>query len=259
MINEEEVMESFKTHKFAITAESGVVTGPLGAGFFGGLDIKKKTAPMYSYIRSRGFYAGLELTGQVFLDRFDENERAYYWPGIKAGDILEGRVRIPPVVEPLRKALRDAEEGIAQGGLLEYTDQYPSGIDTTELMVASSSVLEEGEHVRLPPTPQQLSALERAGIKDEMDEELDRRDREEVHQLPPPPKHVSQLPKERANMTPQVPPPDDKLEDQPDNNDHASPPVVHEQALEDAATQAEPMQDVQQHVQQNEEQKEENK
>lgn len=249
-------MESFKTHKFAITAESGVVTGPLGAGFFGAYDLKKKPAPMYSYIRSRGFYAGLELTGQVFLDRFDENERAYYWPGIKAGDILEGRVRIPPNVEPLHKALREAEEGIAQGGLLEYLDQIPSGLDTTELMAASSSVLEEGEHVRLPPTPQQLSALEKAGIKDEMDEELDRRDREEVHQLPPPPKHASQVNhEEKVNTTtPQAPPAEDheQLKDQTDN-DKASPPDVHEPAPKDAAAPAEPMQDMQHQAQQQEE------
>ena len=190
VINTQEMLDSFKTHKFAITAESGLVSGPLGTDVYGAVDIKKKVAPLYSYTRSRGFYGGLELTGQVFMDRFDENERFYYWPGIKAGDILDGKVRIPPSVEPLHQALRDAELGISQSGELErLADNIPSGPDTGTLMSADSSVLGEGEKIRLPPTPQQLDAMEQVGIKDEVDEEFERREREEIRNLPPPPRH----------------------------------------------------------------------
>ncbi|WFD30743.1 hypothetical protein MSPP1_001767 [Malassezia sp. CBS 17886] len=97
IINSDEMLESFKSHKFSITAETHISSGPLGAAYAGAVDIKRNPSAIYSYVHSRGFYAGFELTGQVFLDRFDENERAYYWPGIKAGDILAGKVRIPEV------------------------------------------------------------------------------------------------------------------------------------------------------------------
>jgi hypothetical protein len=33
-------------------------------------------------------YAGVELVGQVFVERFDENGAMYHWPGVKAGDIV---------------------------------------------------------------------------------------------------------------------------------------------------------------------------
>ncbi|WFD33479.1 hypothetical protein MCUN1_000292 [Malassezia cuniculi] len=134
IINTKEMLDSFKTHKFSITAETGLVSGPLGADIYGALDIKKKVAPIYSYTRSRGFYGGIELTGQAFIDRFDENERFYYWPGIKAGDILDGKVMIPPSVLPLHQALRDAELGISQGPELER----PAEESDKEAMVATA-------------------------------------------------------------------------------------------------------------------------
>lgn len=190
IINSEDVLNSFKTHKFSLSAETNVTTGPLGAGVASGVDIKKEPAPIYQYVQSRGFYAGLELAGSVFFDRFDENERVYYWPGIKAKDILEGRARAPVSAEPLLRALREAELGISQGGLLEtpLEKAIPAGPDA-ESIANESEILHDGEQLRLPPTPEQLEAMEHAGIKDELDEEYERREREEVRRLPPPPKH----------------------------------------------------------------------
>jgi hypothetical protein len=63
-------------------------------------------APVFSYIRSRGFYAGVSIMGQVFIgeqavcdggwhadlaesaERFEENGAMYHWPGIKGKDIV---------------------------------------------------------------------------------------------------------------------------------------------------------------------------
>lgn len=117
LINSDKAMDSFKTHKFTISAETAIAAGPVGAGTSAEAGLER--APIFSYVRSRGIYAGVEMTGQVFIDRFDENERFYYWPGIKAGDILSGKVRMPPLAAPLHRALRDAELGIAQGGQLD--------------------------------------------------------------------------------------------------------------------------------------------
>lgn len=207
IINTDEMLESFKTHKFALTADTHISSGPIGASHVGSIDIKRKPSPVYSYVNSRGFYAGIEISGQVFLDRIDENERFYYWPGIKARNILENQVKIPPIVEPLHQALHEAETGVAQGGVLETYKQtkLPDGPDTSALMDKGMSVLKEGERLTLPPTPEQLEAMEFAGFKDEMDEEHERKQREEVRRMPPPPKHPNINPQRKSSRT--VPPP----------------------------------------------------
>ena len=117
LINSDQALSSFLSHKFTIGAETGLTAGPWGTGASAEAGLER--APIYSYVRTRGAYAGVEIMGQVFLHRFDENERFYYWPGIKAEDILTGKVRMPPLVYPLHRALRDAELGVAQGGKLE--------------------------------------------------------------------------------------------------------------------------------------------
>lgn len=191
IINSEEMLNSFRSHKFALGIESVVSSGPLGTALNASVDVKDKVSPIYSYVNSHGFYAGLELTGQVFLDRFDENERVYYWPGIKAGDILDGKVRIPDCVVPLHQALREAEFGVAQAGVLEQTEllkQLPKGPSDMALEKMLES-LQEGEHIQLPPTPEQLELMERAGFQDEYDEALEQKERDAIRNLPPPPKH----------------------------------------------------------------------
>lgn len=123
------------------------------------------------------------MTGTLFRKltprgSFDENERVYHWPGIKAGDIFDGKVRRPPESASLYKALIDAEMGVAQGGNLEWDNQEVKALD-----------LLEGEVLRLPPTPEQLSAFESAGIQDEDDVQRDQEERKAVRALPPPPRH----------------------------------------------------------------------
>lgn len=181
---------------------------------------------------------------------FDENERFYYWPGIKAGDILTGKVRIPPAAFSLHRALLDAESGKAQGGKLERTvydvvkmpesmvikalqdkpkpsrrfvagtpgetpptpDATPStskmpigeedeseggpssagqeaAFAPTAAEEDEDEIVHDGEKLRLPPTPQELEALERAGIPDEEDARLEQEDRARVYSMPPPPIH----------------------------------------------------------------------
>lgn len=73
LLNTEKAMQSFFTHKVTLGAETAVAAGPVGAGT--SLEAGIDRAPIYSYVRSRGLYAGVEAMGQAFLSRFDENER----------------------------------------------------------------------------------------------------------------------------------------------------------------------------------------
>lgn len=86
VINTQKALDSFKTHKATIGAELGVAAGPYGAG--AAVEAGLEKAPLFSYVRSRGMYAGVEIVGQVFVERYDENGAMYHWPDVKAGDIV---------------------------------------------------------------------------------------------------------------------------------------------------------------------------
>ncbi|BGP55407.1 hypothetical protein JCM8202_003734 [Rhodotorula sphaerocarpa] len=154
ILNTQEAVDSFASHKITIGTEIAVVAGPYGSG--GAAEVGKDRQPVYSYTRSRGLYAGVELVGQAFLCRWDENERLYFWPGVTQKDILSGRTRIPREAEVLLDAIEEAESGSAQkahGVENEFEEALPwedgSIID-----------LNEGETLKLPPTPDQLSREE---------------------------------------------------------------------------------------------------
>ncbi len=95
-----QALESFYGHKVTIGAELGVVAGPFGAG--AAAEVGKERAPVLSYHKSRGFYAGVEAVAQVFLVRTEENELAYYWPGVTPKDIVSLPHRDPPPPNPAR-------------------------------------------------------------------------------------------------------------------------------------------------------------
>lgn len=86
IIRSQVALDSFSTHKATLGTEIGLTAGPYGAG--AAVEAGRERAPVFSYVKSRGFYAGVELVGQVFVERFDENGLMYHWKGIKAGDIV---------------------------------------------------------------------------------------------------------------------------------------------------------------------------
>lgn len=71
ILRSDAAVQGFRTHHFTIGSEIAVAAGPLGYGASAETGVKNRT-PIYSYVLSRGFYAGVEMVGQVFLDRFDE-------------------------------------------------------------------------------------------------------------------------------------------------------------------------------------------
>ncbi|TIB62917.1 hypothetical protein E3P78_02144 [Wallemia ichthyophaga] len=185
VLRSQKALDGFKGKaNVTLGAELAVAAGPVGAGVSVESGVDK--SPIWSYIRSKGFYVGTELMGQVFLDRFDENERFYYWPGLKSGQILAGKVRPPLEAEKLYRTLYEAETGIAQGQSLEYEA-------TISEDVLTDLDLNENETLRLPPTPEQLDKFERQGYKDELDIEAEQKEREEILALPAPPRHPSIL------------------------------------------------------------------
>ncbi|WWC85460.1 uncharacterized protein L201_000323 [Kwoniella dendrophila CBS 6074] len=156
VIRTQEALDSFRTHKVTIGAELAVAAGPYGAG--AAVEAGRERAPLFSYVKSKGVYAGVEVVGQVFVERFDENGAMYHWPGVKAGDILSGKVKVPREAESLMAALKDAESGRAQtlkGDSLDMIVAVKAQQEETEHLD-----LHEGETLKLPPTPDQTDGHE---------------------------------------------------------------------------------------------------
>jgi lipid-binding SYLF domain-containing protein len=151
VIRTRKALESFYGHKVTLGTEIGVAAGPYGVG--AAMEAGREAAPVFSYVKSRGMYAGVEVVGQIFASRFDENAAMYNWPGIKAGDILTGKVKIPREAADLQKALEDAASGRAQ-------KRKGSQLDVPVDELAQTIVLEDGEVLKLPPTPDQTDGRE---------------------------------------------------------------------------------------------------
>ncbi|GAA5905766.1 hypothetical protein JCM5296_005731 [Sporobolomyces johnsonii] len=168
VLRTQKALESFYSMaKVTIGTELAVAAGPYGSG--ASLETGIDRTPVLSYVKTRGFYAGIEVLANAFLARFDENERVYYYPGITQGEILQGRVRAPREAEPLLTLLEAAESGEAQrshGAQFEFDE--PVAMDD---MAAAMLDLDEGETLKLPPTPDQLS-------REEEEEEWERKRKE---------------------------------------------------------------------------------
>lgn len=191
--------------------------------------ISKPPPPLFSYTRNRGFYGGIEGMAMVYLTRFDENERVYHWPGVTGRDVLDGRVRKPVEARMLYDALAAAESGQAQASvsdlrlppeldnsslafLSQQSNTPPRMLsDSESVSIAESTrdgssvrtgsdegqspdgsgplLLDDGERLHLPPTPEQLDFMEQAGVKDEEDVRLEADYKAYVWSLPAPPRH----------------------------------------------------------------------
>ncbi|KAL1405604.1 hypothetical protein Q8F55_009243 [Vanrija albida] len=212
VIRSQEALDSFGGHKVTLGAEIAVVAGPWGAG--AAAEAGKERAPVFSYINSKGMYAGVEVVGQAFFSRTDENGSMYHWPGVKAKDILEGRVPVPREAYKLMDALKDAESGAAQRRIVaastDIEEQVAEGLSHLEL--------EEGEVLKLPPMPSQTDGHE--GESDPETERITHRSwslalpqalrhqaRHSIDGVPPPPPPRRRMPPFSAGSTPGGSPP----------------------------------------------------
>lgn len=212
LIMRPDAMEGFMSHKFTVGAEGGVAAGPVGTGgsvdvSLNGTDWKSRNiSPIFSYVRSRGAYAGVEAMAQALLTRFDENERVYHWPGVTGRDVLTGKVRKIHEADALYQALAAAETGSAQqtpSGLhlppdleKELGGAIEPGAEQREFVQAGDNraekpplELESDERIHLPPTPEQLATMERSGVKDEEDARMEAKYKTYIWSLPAPPRH----------------------------------------------------------------------
>lgn len=142
VINSEEALEAFTKIRCTLGSEISVAAGPVGAGGVLDSEVHKRQAAIFTYLKSRGFYAGVQIDGTVIIERTDENER-FYGQRIPVKEILAGKVRHPPyevrrLLETIRAAQgdTDVDESIlpteAPPGDYEIEDGHVFGVPDKE-------------------------------------------------------------------------------------------------------------------------------
>lgn len=157
VINTEAALEAFSKVRCTVGGEISAVAGPVGVGGVVESEVHKRHAPIFTYMKSRGFYAGVQVDGTVIIERTDENER-FYGEEVGVGDILAGKVRHrPPEIRALMETIK-AAQGDADVDHSLLTSEPPPGdyeIDSDQKF---------GVPDKMDPDPYGVLALEKQGL-----------------------------------------------------------------------------------------------
>ncbi|EAL17297.1 hypothetical protein CNBN1240 [Cryptococcus deneoformans B-3501A] len=117
VLNSDEAVKAF-SRGGNITIGGGIsaAAGPIGTGGQVAASLANP-APMFSYSRSKGLFAGLTLDGTILVERKDAN-RNFYGSSISSTDILAGRVPAPEIASQMYDII-EAAEGIDESGVPE--------------------------------------------------------------------------------------------------------------------------------------------
>lgn len=161
VINTYEALEGFKKLRCTLGGELSAAAGPVGMGGILDSEVHKRQAPIWTYLKSRGVYAGVQVDGTIIIERWDENER-FYGEKISAQDILAGKVRNPP--SSIRTLMQTIKA--AQGDRdVDETLLPPSGETPGDAIIGTE---EEKGTFGIPaaddPDPYGVKALEEQGL-----------------------------------------------------------------------------------------------
>ncbi|KAK2629565.1 hypothetical protein QTJ16_000385 [Diplocarpon rosae] len=167
VINNRRALQAFTKIRATLGGEISAVAGPVGVGGVVENDgrWKQTNRPVFTYLKSRGFYAGVQVDGTVIIERTDENER-FYGQRIGVADILAGKARHPPLeIKILMETVKAAEgRSDVDRGLLEELENQPApgDVDVEEpgLGISGFGIPEPDD-----PDPYGVLALEAEGLE----------------------------------------------------------------------------------------------
>ena len=82
-----------------------IAAGPIGRNAeASGAANFKSVAPIFSYSKTKGLFAGVSLEGSVLIERRDANRKFYNAP-VTAKQLLTGQFPAPPAADPLYRIL----------------------------------------------------------------------------------------------------------------------------------------------------------
>ncbi|CAN9121407.1 unnamed protein product [Alternaria alternata] len=109
VINSYEALKSFNRFRFTLGGEMSAVAGPIGVGGLLEIELSETHKPLWTYMKSRGIYCGLQLDTTIVIERYNENAR-FYGKKISIEEIFAGQVtNVPLQAKMLMEAARRAE------------------------------------------------------------------------------------------------------------------------------------------------------
>ncbi len=101
----QKAIDSLLASTLKLGGDVSVAVGPIGGGAKGSVTIPEVTADFFSFTKTKGLYAGLNLEGSV-LEVRDSLNAAYYGKNVHPADILMKKSANNPGAEELRAALQ---------------------------------------------------------------------------------------------------------------------------------------------------------
>ncbi|KAF7114189.1 hypothetical protein CNMCM5793_007767 [Aspergillus hiratsukae] len=159
VINTYEALEAFTRVRVTLGSEISVAAGPVGMGGVLESEVHKRQAPIWSYVKSRGFYAGAQIDGTILIERNDENER-FYGRKVSVKEIMAGHVRTEDAsVRMLTHTLHSAQ-GDRQFDQTPSAVAVPTGLSPSDFApedLAHSNLMAHGALTNHPQTAAETS------------------------------------------------------------------------------------------------------
>jgi hypothetical protein len=163
VINTQEALDAFSSIRCTLGGEVSAVAGPVGVGGVLESEVHKRQAPVFTYLKSRGFYAGVQMDGTIIIERTDENER-FYGEQIPVKDILAGKVRHPPYeIKKLMETIKAAQGDSNVDESLLLDGPPPGDYEVQE--ADHSGEITFGIPDKEDPDPYGVLALQSAGLE----------------------------------------------------------------------------------------------
>ncbi|KAF9890988.1 hypothetical protein FE257_005245 [Aspergillus nanangensis] len=158
VINTYEALEAFKKVRCTLGGEVSASAGPFGLGGVLESEVHKRQAPIWTYMKSRGLYAGVQIDGTIVIERTDENER-FFGERISVIDILAGKARYPPssintLIQTIKAAQGDTD---VDENLIVAAGETPGDVDPNCVTTFGIPSVDD-------PDPYGVKALEAEGL-----------------------------------------------------------------------------------------------
>lgn len=109
ILNSLEAVEAFaKKGNVTLGANISIAAGPTGRAAEGSATMGKQVAiaPIYSYSKTKGLFAGISFEGSIIGTRSEANDKFYGFK-VNANDLLSGAIPPPTIAEPLYRELNN--------------------------------------------------------------------------------------------------------------------------------------------------------
>ncbi|CAO3688906.1 unnamed protein product [Umbelopsis ramanniana] len=161
VLNSKEAVKTFShAGNLTLGGNMSVAAGPIGRNAeAGGSASFKHIAPIYSYSKTKGLFAGVSLEGSVIITRQDANSK-FYGGKVTTKELLNGTIPPPPEADVLYRALNARFNSLGSTGASyasrTYSDASSGSGGSSDMRSGNPSIAAPGQLNKpySPSTPQ---------------------------------------------------------------------------------------------------------